>query len=198
MGTVDHPSHVLPRPGRRAFLKGLAALPLLSLSGVPAYARFVEPRWMEVTRHTAPIRGLPSAFDRFSIAQISDIHYNPGMALRYVEAAVERVLRLPDETATVALGITAGLLGLLAVALFADGLWGQGWNTVGAQAYQTEAGKGVTGFLPAAGFVNGDGTGQLIAQLAGAGAIGLPAFLVGWLLFWGLRLVSGERRDTAL
>ena len=110
---------------------------------------------------------------------------------------VERVLRLPDETATVALGITAGLLGLLAVALFADGLWGQGWNTVGAQAYQTEAGKGVTGFLPAAGFVNGDGTGQLIAQLAGAGAIGLPAFLVGWLLFWGLRLISGWKRGPA-
>ncbi|RLC96423.1 MAG: hypothetical protein DRI77_08580, partial [Chloroflexi bacterium] len=99
---------------------------------------------------------------------------------------VERVLRLPDETATVALGITAGLLGLLVVALFADGLWGQGWNGVGLQEYHTVAGQGVTGFFPAEKFGAGDGPGQLIAQLAGIGAIGLPAFLVSWLMFLGL------------
>ena len=99
---------------------------------------------------------------------------------------VERVLRLPDGTATVALGITAGLLGLLAVALFADGLWGQGWNGVGLEEYHTVAGQGVTGFLPAERFSSGDGPGQLIAQLAGIGAIGLLAFLISWLIFLGL------------
>lgn len=106
---------------------------------------------------------------------------------------VERVLRLPDETATAALGITAGVLGLLAAAVFADGLWGQGWNGVGLQEYQTEVGKGVTGFFPAEGFSNGDGPGQLIAQLAGIGALGLPAFLAGWLLFLGLSALSRWR-----
>jgi len=106
---------------------------------------------------------------------------------------VERVLRLPDATATTALTITTGLLGLLAVAVFADGLWGQGWNGVGLQEYQVEAGKGVTGFLPAEGFSRGDGSGQLIAQLAGIGALGLPAFLVGWLVFLGLGVLSRWR-----
>jgi Amt family ammonium transporter len=98
---------------------------------------------------------------------------------------VEQVLRLPDGTATVALGVAAGLWGALASALFADGRWGQGWNGVGAVEYHTVAGQGVTGFFPAQGFI-GDGPGQLIAQLAGIGAIGLLAFLVGWLLFLGL------------
>jgi Amt family ammonium transporter len=101
---------------------------------------------------------------------------------------VERVLRLPDATATVALGVTAGLLGLLIVPFFADGLWGQGWNGVGLPEYQTESGKGVTGFFPAEVFNTGDGPGQLVAQLAGIGAIGVLAFLVGWLSFLLLNL----------
>jgi Amt family ammonium transporter len=101
---------------------------------------------------------------------------------------VERVMRLPDGTATVALGIIAGLIGLLAVAVVADGMWGQGWNGIGLQEYQTEPDKGVTGFLPAERFKFGDGQGQLIAQLTGIGAIGVPAFLVGWLTFLVLNL----------
>jgi Amt family ammonium transporter len=96
---------------------------------------------------------------------------------------VERVLRLPDATATIALGLVAGLIGLLVVPVFADGLWGQGWNGVGQEEYQTEALKGVTGFLPAEKFENGDGPGQLIAQLAGLGAIGALSFFIGWLTF---------------
>ncbi|RLC81449.1 MAG: hypothetical protein DRI81_02415 [Chloroflexi bacterium] len=106
---------------------------------------------------------------------------------------VERVLRLPDGTATVALGVTAGLLGLLAAAVCADGLWGQGWNGVGLQEYHTVAGQGVTGFFPAEKFSAGDGPGQLIAQLAGAGAIGAVAFMVGWLVFLGLSAPSRRR-----
>ncbi|MFQ6101067.1 MAG: hypothetical protein ACE5OS_07505 [Anaerolineae bacterium] len=105
---------------------------------------------------------------------------------------VERVLRLPNGTAAVPLGSTAGLLGLLVVPLFADGLWGQGWNGVGLEEYRTVAGQGVTGFFPAAGFI-GDGPGQLIAQLAGSIAIGLLAFLVGWLVFLGLNAISRSR-----
>jgi len=109
---------------------------------------------------------------------------------------VERVLRLPDGTATVALGVAGGLWGLLAVALFADGRWGQGWNGVGLEEYHTVAGQGVTGFLPAGGFM-GDGPGQLIAQLAGIGALAVLAFLVGWLVFLGLNLPYRPRKERA-
>lgn len=101
---------------------------------------------------------------------------------------VEHVLRLPDATATIALGLTAGLIGLLVVPAFADGLWGQGWNGVGVDEYQLEGLKGVTGFLPAEKFDKGDGPGQLIAQLAGIGAIGALSFFIGWLTFTLLNL----------
>jgi len=107
---------------------------------------------------------------------------------------VERVLRLPDGTAAVPLGIVGGLWGSLAVALFADGRWGQGWNGVGVEEYHTVVGQGVTGYLPATGFI-GDGPGQLIAQLAGIGAIGLLAFLVGWLVFLGLNVPYRPRKE---
>ena len=111
-----------------------------------------------------------------------------GLLLPLAVYLVERVLRLPDGTATVALGLSGGLWGTLAVALFADGRWGRGWNGVGYPGYQEEIGKGVTGFFPAAVFATGDGPGQLIAQLAGIVAIGLVAFLVGWLVFLLLNL----------
>ncbi|MGD2176299.1 MAG: hypothetical protein PVG71_00595 [Anaerolineae bacterium] len=115
---------------------------------------------------------------------------------------VERVLRLRDATATVALGITAGAWGLLAVALFADGRSGQGWNGVGPTEYRTVLRQGVTGFVPAAGFI-GDGPGQLVAQSAGLGAIALLALLVSWLIFLALSLpyrqqdVDAEKAPTA-
>jgi Amt family ammonium transporter len=95
---------------------------------------------------------------------------------------MEHVLRLPDATATTALGLTAGAWGIIAVALFADGRSGQGWNGVGAAEYHAVLGQGVTGFLPAEGFV-GDGRGQLIAQLAGLGAVLVPSWLVSWIVF---------------
>jgi len=107
---------------------------------------------------------------------------------------VERGLRLPDGTAAVSLGVVGGLWGPLAVALFADGRWGQGWNGIGWEEYHLVVGQGVTGFFPVEGFI-GDGPGQLIAQLAGIGAIGLLAFLVSWLLFLGLNLPYRPRKE---
>ena len=104
---------------------------------------------------------------------------------------VERLMGLPDATASVALGLTAGAWGLIAVALFADGRSGQGWNGIGLAEYQTVLGQGVTGFLPAGGYI-GDGRGQLIAQLAGLGALTVPTMLVSGLTFLGLRFASGH------
>jgi Amt family ammonium transporter len=105
---------------------------------------------------------------------------------------VEHLLRLPDATATIALGTTAGAWGLTAVALFADGRSGQGWNGIGLVEYHTVPGQGVTGFIPAAGFV-GDGRGQIIAQLAGLGAIALFGWLISWLISFALSLPYRRR-----
>ena len=119
-----------------------------------------------------------------------------GLLLPFGVFVVEHLLRLADTTGTIALGTTAGAWGLVAVALFADGRSGQGWNGVGATEYHTVLGQGVTGFLPAPGFV-GDGPGQLIAQLVGLGAIAVPVVLVYWLMFFALSLPSRRlgRRD---
>ena len=105
---------------------------------------------------------------------------------------VENVLRLPDATATTSLGLLAGTWGVLAVALFADGRSGQGWNGVGATEYHAVLGQGVTGFFPASGFV-GDGRGQLVAQLAGLGAIAVPILLVSWIAFAAMNLPYRRR-----
>lgn len=115
-----------------------------------------------------------------------------GMLLPLAVYVEDRLLRLPDATATVALGLTSGTWGLLAVALFADGRSGQGWNGVGLTEYHTILGQGVTGFLPAEGFI-GDGRGQLIAQLAGLGAIALTALLISTSTFFGLSLADRDR-----
>jgi len=100
---------------------------------------------------------------------------------------VDRLLRLPDDAATVALAGLNGLWGLLAVALFADGRQGQGWNGTGLGVYHTVIGQGVTGLLPARGFV-GDGPGQAISQAAGLVAILFLGFL-------GARLALSLRRE---
>jgi Amt family ammonium transporter len=105
---------------------------------------------------------------------------------------VEQVMRMPDGTATTALGLTAGTWGLLATALFADGRAGQGWNGVGPVEYRTVLGQGVTGFFPASGFI-GDGRGQLVAQLAGLGAITVVSLLVSTLTFFALSLPRRTR-----
>ncbi len=107
---------------------------------------------------------------------------------------MDRVLYLPDGAATTPLGIIGGLWGALAVAIFADGRWGQGWNGVGADVYHTIAKMGVTGLFPAEGFV-GDGLGQSICQLVGIGVVGLLAFLVGWLVFLGLNVPYRPRKE---
>ncbi|MCX7855798.1 MAG: hypothetical protein N2556_07490 [Anaerolineae bacterium] len=100
---------------------------------------------------------------------------------------VDRVLRLADAPASVATTALPGLWGLLAVALFADGRWGQGWNGIGAEVYRTVIGQGVSGFLVAPGFL-GDGPGQMVAQVVAVVALGLLGFAGGWLVMAVTRL----------
>jgi len=108
---------------------------------------------------------------------------------------IDRLLRLDDRTAAVATTALSGLWGLLAVAFFADGRWGQGWNGVGPEMYRTVAGQGVTGWLAAPGFI-GDGPGQAIAQVAGLAAISALGFLVGWLATQALKAIDRATRPS--
>ncbi len=92
-----------------------------------------------------------------------------GLVFPFLLYLVDFVLRWKDSAATIALGLTGGLWGLLSTALLADGRWGAGWNGVGAET------AGV------AGVIDGNAT-QFSAQLLGLLAVGL------WGLLWGLLL----------
>jgi Amt family ammonium transporter len=96
-------------------------------------------------------------------------------------------MKIDDPVGAISVHGANGAWGVLAVGLFADGTYGQGWNGVGATEYLGKAGMGVTGLF------YGDSK-QLVAQLfevvAGLGwnvIVGGIAFvLVG-------KLVGGNR-----
>jgi Amt family ammonium transporter len=98
--------------------------------------------------------------------------------------ASEHVLRVEDPSASAATFGLPGLWGLLAVAVFADGRWGAGWNGVGAESYLGIARQGISGFLVGPGFQS-PGSGQLYAQLTGIAALLVAAFVLPWIIFQG-------------
>jgi Amt family ammonium transporter len=119
-----------------------------------------------------------------------------GLLVPLVMYAMERLLRLDDATAAVSIYGAPGLLGALVVGIVASGRWGAGWNGVGAEEYLLVAGQGVTGLLPASGF-SAD-SGQLTAQLAGAGALMLWTIFAGGLVMVITHLaVSAWPRKTS-
>jgi len=95
---------------------------------------------------------------------------------------VDHVLRWNDPSAALTVHGLGGLWGLLAVAFFADGKFGAGWNGIGSEEYLHVAGQGVSGLWTATGF-QPDWPGQLQAQAVGLAAIGLFAFLIASLAF---------------
>jgi ammonia channel protein AmtB len=85
----------------------------------------------------------------------------------------ETYLYLRDTAAAITLGLVGGLWGTLAVALFADGRWGQGWNQIAPYTGSGESPLGI------AGIFTGGGAEQFIAQVVGLLALG------AWGLLWG-------------
>ncbi len=61
------------------------------------YARWVEPRWLEVTRLTIPLPGWPTVLNDLTVAHISDLHVGPYVRPEDVAQVVRRVNALkPD------------------------------------------------------------------------------------------------------
>ncbi len=104
-----------------------------------------------------------------------------GLLLPLAVYSVNRFLRRDDVTVAIAVYGLSGFWGLLAVGLFADGRWGQGWNGFAGLPEQ-----GVSGLLAAPG-LQAD-AGQLGAQVWGGAAL----FALGFLLPWGIfKLLAG-------
>jgi Amt family ammonium transporter len=114
-----------------------------------------------------------------------------GLLLPLTTYAVERWIRADDQALLVPTFGVAGLWGLLALAIFADGTYGVGWNKTGIGRHLGVAGQGVSGIFVQSGFVP-DSPGQMEAQFFGVVAIGLLAFIASFIIFFVLRRLGGE------
>lgn len=110
---------------------------------------------------------------------------------------VEYLLRLDDPAAAIATHGLSGLWGLVALAIFADGRYGAGWNGIGAEEYLGIAGQGVSGYLVASGFQL-DLPNQLYAQFIGIAAITIVAFALAWAFFKTLDLIIKAWTKTSV
>lgn len=104
-----------------------------------------------------------------------------GACVPFVTYLVQQMARLEDDGGVVSTTILPAVIGLLAVAFFADGQYGAGWNQVGADNYLGVAGQGVSGLWVAGGF-QADLLGQFQAQLIGVLALAIWGFSLGSLV----------------
>jgi uncharacterized protein len=77
----------LPVYTRRHFLKRAAALGVVGSLAADALA--VEPNHLIVNRLEIPLTRLPRAFDGFTIAQLSDFHFDPTFSANPIRRAVQ-------------------------------------------------------------------------------------------------------------
>ena len=117
-----------------------------------------------------------------------------GLLLPLATYVIERWLRIDDKALVVSTFGVAGIWGLLALAIFADGQNGVGWNNTGAATYLGVPSQGVTGIFALSQFVP-DSPGQMEAQFFGVVAIGLFAFVTSWLIFFGLSKIGGGAEE---
>ena len=74
---------------RRKFLQGSAVIAATGAFAVGADALFVEPRNVIVNRVDVHLRRLPPEFEGFTIAQLSDFHYDERFSAATIHSAVE-------------------------------------------------------------------------------------------------------------
>jgi Amt family ammonium transporter len=98
----------------------------------------------------------------------------------------DRILKIDDPCGAISVHGYCGWLGAVSVGIFADGVYGAGWNGVGASAYLGHPGQGVTGLL------HGD-TRQLLCQLMGATLYAAWAFGATYAVFWCVNKVKSMR-----
>jgi hypothetical protein len=98
-------------PRRRRFLRRAAAAAAAVVGG-GVLSGFCERDWLQVRRISVPVRGLPEAFDGFTICQLTDLHLG-----RFISA--DQI----DRAATVAMELHADL-----IALTGDYIYGRAAN----------------------------------------------------------------------
>jgi len=75
----------------------IAGSTALGAMGIGAYARWIEPRWLEIVRRPLDIRHLPASLNGATLMQISDVHVGQQVDDAFLIASFERASRLkPD------------------------------------------------------------------------------------------------------
>jgi Amt family ammonium transporter len=103
-----------------------------------------------------------------------------GLLVAWSVGVLERRLRIDDPVGAIAVHGVGGTWGAIAVGLFADGSFGEGWNGVGG---------------PVRGLLFGD-PGQLMAQIVGVVTNAVFVFGATFLLFAALDRLVGNRVEA--
>ena len=67
----------------------------------PLYAWYVEPRWVELSRRSAVLPGLPAHLDGMRVIHLTDIHASVAVPLTFVRRMIERINRLEPDVVVV-------------------------------------------------------------------------------------------------
>lgn len=85
------PEHARPKPDRMPTLKTRMARFIGRNWARVGYAYHVEPTWLEVNRHTIPVRDLGAGFEGLKVAHLTDFHFGPQVPTSYLEDALARM-----------------------------------------------------------------------------------------------------------
>jgi hypothetical protein len=92
---MSAPTH--PNLTRRQWLRRTAGIGAVSVVGAGAYARWVEPHWVEVTRVPMPLAALPEDLVGKKLVQVSDLHIGPVVDNDYLRGVLRSLVSLePD------------------------------------------------------------------------------------------------------
>jgi ammonia channel protein AmtB len=114
--------------------------------------------------------------------------------VRCGDCAFERLVafsKVDDPCGAISVHGYCGLFGAIALGIFADGIYGAGWNGVGASSYLGTAGQGVTGLL------YGD-TRQFVCQLLGASLCAIWAVGATFVVFKAVNAAKSMRVPAAV
>jgi hypothetical protein len=86
---------------RRRFILGAGAA-VAAAAGAGAYARWIEPHWLQVVRRTLPIAGLPAGLCGARLVLVSDLHVGPRVSSKYLAACLRRAADLAPDILAIA------------------------------------------------------------------------------------------------
>lgn len=75
------------RRPRGPLLRASAEIASATVSAL--YSKYLESRWLEVTRIRIPVTGLPKAFHGFRIVQLSDFHHSSVVPMPFIERCID-------------------------------------------------------------------------------------------------------------